>query len=46
MDLLEIDCGSPEPVRARIAAPGALSGEQEFEFNATDAIRVIGGGPD
>ncbi len=46
MDLLEIDCGGPEPVRARIAAPGALSGEKEFEFNATDAIRVIDGTPD
>ena len=46
MDLLEIDCGDTQLVRARIASPGPLSGEQEFEFNAADAIRVLAGGTD
>jgi ABC-type Fe3+/spermidine/putrescine transport system ATPase subunit len=40
MDLLEIDCGGSQIVRARIPAQGALSGEREFEFSASDAIRV------
>jgi spermidine/putrescine transport system ATP-binding protein len=44
MDALEIDCGDSHIVRARIAAPGPLSGEHEFEFGANDAIRVTEGG--
>ena len=40
MDLLEIDCGNSTIIRARIANPGVLSGEREFEFDARDAIRV------
>jgi len=44
MDALEIDCGNSHVLRARIAAPGPLSGEREFEFDADDAIRVAEGG--
>jgi len=40
MDLLEIDCGKPQTIRARIADPGPLSGQVTFEFDANDAIRV------
>lgn len=40
MDLLEVDCGNSTLLRARIANPGVLSGEREFEFDAKDAIRV------
>ena len=40
MDLLEIDCGNSHLIRARIPSTGPLSGEQEFEFAAADAIRV------
>jgi ABC-type Fe3+/spermidine/putrescine transport system ATPase subunit len=43
MDALEIDCGKSHIVRARIAATGPLSGEREFEFDASDAIRVTEG---
>jgi ABC-type Fe3+/spermidine/putrescine transport system ATPase subunit len=46
MDLLEIDCGNSQVLRARIPAPGPLSGEQEFEFNGGDAIRVCDGSED
>jgi spermidine/putrescine transport system ATP-binding protein len=44
MDLLEIDCGNSHLVRARVAAPGPLDGQQEFEFAASDAVRVRDGG--
>ena len=40
MDLLEIDCGNSQTMRARVPSPGALSGQQKFEFNAGDAVRV------
>lgn len=40
MDLLEIDCGDSQILRARIPNPGPLSGDHEFEFDATDATRV------
>jgi ABC-type Fe3+/spermidine/putrescine transport system ATPase subunit len=40
MDLLEIDCGDSQTLRAKIAAPGPLGGEQVFEFFADDAIRL------
>jgi spermidine/putrescine transport system ATP-binding protein len=43
MDLLEIDCGNSQLIRARIPAPGPLTGEQEFEFSASDAVRVRDG---
>jgi len=46
MDLLEIECGNSQRLRARIASPGPLSGELEFEFSAKDAIRVRAGGED
>lgn len=39
-DLLEIDCGGGQLVRARVANPGVISGEQEFAFDPSDAIRV------
>jgi len=40
MDTLELDCGARQIIRARIASPGPLSGEHEFEFRAGDAIAV------
>lgn len=40
MDTLELDCGTPQTLRARIASPGPLSGNHEFEFRASDAIAV------
>ena len=40
MDLLEIDCGNSQTIRARVPSPGALSGQQKFGFNAGDAVRV------
>jgi ABC-type Fe3+/spermidine/putrescine transport system ATPase subunit len=39
-DLVEIDCGNSFVLRVRIPSPGVLSGEREFEFNASDAARV------
>ena len=39
-ELLEIDCGADQILRARIPARGSLSGEHEFAFSAADAIRV------
>jgi spermidine/putrescine transport system ATP-binding protein len=39
-ELLEIDCGGAQVLRARIPARGPLSGEHEFAFSAVDAIRV------
>ena len=40
MDTLELDCGTSQTLRARIASPGTLSGQYEFEFRASDAIPV------
>ena len=40
MDMIEIDCGDAHVIRARIANPGILGGECEFEFAADDAVRV------
>ena len=40
MDTLELDCGRQQTVRARIASPGPLGGEHEFEFRADDAIAL------
>ena len=39
-ELLELDCAGTETLRARIPARGRLTGEQEFAFSPTDAIRV------
>jgi ABC-type Fe3+/spermidine/putrescine transport system ATPase subunit len=39
-ELLEIDCGSEQTLRARISASGPLSGEHEFIFSASDAVPV------
>jgi spermidine/putrescine transport system ATP-binding protein len=46
MDLLEIDCGNSQRLRARIPAPGPVSGERQFEFNASDTVRVRAGSED
>jgi ABC-type Fe3+/spermidine/putrescine transport system ATPase subunit len=46
MDLIEIACGGPQIIRARIANPGILTGEHEFEFAASDAVRVREGEPE
>jgi ABC-type Fe3+/spermidine/putrescine transport system ATPase subunit len=40
-ELLEIDCGSNQTLRARIPASGPLSGEHEFVFSAADAVPVF-----
>ena len=45
MDLIEIDCGANHIIRARIASPGILTGEREFEFTANDAVRLREGEP-
>jgi len=39
-ELLEVNCGSGQLLRIRIPARGPLSGEHEFVFSTTDAIRV------
>ena len=46
MDTLEIECADSVKIRARIANPGPLSGEQECEFHANDAVRVRDEGDD
>ena len=43
MDVLEIDCGNSQIVRARVPSPGPLTGEHEFEFNPSDAVAVRDG---
>jgi hypothetical protein len=45
MDLIEIACGGSQIIRARIANPGILTGEREFEFTASHAVRVREGEP-
>ena len=40
MDLLELDCGDSQILRARIPSPGPLTGVHEFEFRAGDAVPV------
>ncbi len=40
MDTLELDCGTSQTLRARIASPGTLGGQHEFEFRASDATPV------
>jgi ABC-type Fe3+/spermidine/putrescine transport system ATPase subunit len=39
-DLVEVDCDNSFVMRVRLANPGALAGEHEFEFNAGDATLV------
>ena len=39
-ELLEIDCGESQILRARIPASGPLTGEHEFVFSAADAVCV------
>src|SRR6266852_5546197 len=39
-ELLEIDCGGNQVLRARIPATGHLTGQHEFIFSAADAIPV------
>jgi ABC-type Fe3+/spermidine/putrescine transport system ATPase subunit len=39
-ELLEIDCGEGQILRARIPASGPLTGGHEFVFSASDAVRV------
>jgi spermidine/putrescine transport system ATP-binding protein len=39
-ELLEIDCGASQILRARIPARGPLSGQQDFAFSPADAILV------
>ncbi len=39
-ELLEIDCGGKQTLRARIPASGPLSGEHEFLFSASDTVPV------
>jgi ABC-type Fe3+/spermidine/putrescine transport system ATPase subunit len=39
-ELLEIDCGENQILRARIPASGPLTGEHEFIFSAADAVPV------
>ncbi|MGH9714666.1 MAG: ABC transporter ATP-binding protein [Candidatus Acidiferrales bacterium] len=46
MDLLEIDCGNSQILRARIASPGPLSGDRDFEFYANDVVRIRDGDRD
>lgn len=43
-DLLEVECGNGQAVRARVASPGTLSGNYEFEFRAADVVAVREGG--
>jgi len=39
-ELLEIDCGENQLLRARIPASGPLTGDHEFIFSAADAVPV------
>jgi hypothetical protein len=39
-ETLEIACGKDQNLRARVAATGPLTGEQQFYFYPADAIRV------
>jgi spermidine/putrescine transport system ATP-binding protein len=39
-ELLEIDCGENQSLRARIPASGPLAGEHEFVFSASEAVHV------
>jgi spermidine/putrescine transport system ATP-binding protein len=39
-EVLEVDCGGGQLLRVRISARGPLSGEHDFVFSISDAIRV------
>lgn len=39
-ELLEVDCGNGQTLRVRIPACGPLTGEHDFVFSISDAIRV------
>jgi spermidine/putrescine ABC transporter ATP-binding subunit len=39
-ELLEVDCGNGQTLRVRIPACGPLTGERDFVFSISDAIRV------
>jgi len=39
-ELLELDCAGAQSLRARIPSRGQLTGEHEFAFDPSDAIRV------
>lgn len=41
-ELLELDCGQGQLLRARIPSRGPLSGEHDFVFSAADAVLVPG----
>lgn len=41
-EVLEVDCGAGQILRVRVAACGPLSGEHEFVYAISDAIRVGG----
>jgi ABC-type Fe3+/spermidine/putrescine transport system ATPase subunit len=39
-ELLEVDCGSSQILRVRLPARGLLTGEHDFVFTISDAVRV------
>jgi spermidine/putrescine transport system ATP-binding protein len=39
-ELLEVDCGNGQTLRVRVPACGPLTGERDFVFSISDAIRV------
>ena len=39
-ELLEIECGAGQPLRARIPSRASLSREQEFSFSADEVVQV------
>jgi len=39
-ELLEVDCGKCQTLRVRVPACGSLTGEHDFVFSISDAIRV------
>jgi spermidine/putrescine transport system ATP-binding protein len=41
-ELLEIECGAGQPLRARIPSRASLSREQEFSFSADEVVQVKG----
>jgi len=38
--LVQVDCGGPAPLLARVSSGASLEGEREFEFDPTDAVAV------
>jgi len=37
---VQVDCGGPAPLLARVSSGASLEGEREFEFDPTDAVAV------